>query len=191
MLEKICKIVFFGSLIGLFCPIAKVCNGVGDCPDSSLAPLGGPTDEEGCRSWSSWGPWSPCSASCDTGSMSRKRICPPGDPLYQCRGQDLQRQQCFNTTCPGRGVSHQINMIHLLIKCNSLLLSSAVDGQWLPWASWSNCSSSCGGVRVRHRGCVPPRYGGLDCSQLPGPSNLPMEIGKIWLHREALLENLL
>lgn len=86
---------------------------MGDCPDSSLAPLGGPTDEEGCRSWSSWGPWSPCSASCDTGSMSRKRVCPPGDPLYQCRGQDLQRQQCFNTTCPGRGGSHQINVIHL------------------------------------------------------------------------------
>lgn len=95
----------YWSVICLFCPIAKVCNGVGDCPDSSLAPLGGPTDEEGCRSWSSWGPWSPCSTSCDTGSMSRKRVCPPGDPLYQCRGQDLQRQQCFNTTCPGRGVT--------------------------------------------------------------------------------------
>lgn len=61
------------------------------------------------------------------------------------------------------------------------MFSSPVDGQWLPWASWSNCSSSCGGVRVRHRGCTSPRYGGQDCSQLPGPSNLPMEISKSFL----------
>uniref|UniRef100_A0A3B4TCW3 SCO-spondin n=1 Tax=Seriola dumerili TaxID=41447 RepID=A0A3B4TCW3_SERDU len=122
-----------------------------DCPDSSLAPLGGPTDEQGCRTWSPWGPWSPCSTSCGTGSMSRQRTCPPGDPLRRCRGQEVQRQQCFNTTCP-------------------------VDGQWLPWVSWSNCSSGCGGVQVRHRGCTPPRYGGRDCSQLPGSSNVAMEI---------------
>ncbi|KAM7370189.1 hypothetical protein PAMP_011460 [Pampus punctatissimus] len=85
------------------------------------------------------------------GSMSRQRSCPPGDPLRHCQGQDIQRQQCFNTTCP-------------------------VDGQWLPWVSWSNCSSGCGGVQVRHRGCIPPRYGGRDCSQLTGSSNLTMEI---------------
>uniref|UniRef100_H3CTP6 SCO-spondin n=1 Tax=Tetraodon nigroviridis TaxID=99883 RepID=H3CTP6_TETNG len=128
----------------------QVCNGVADCQDSTLAPLGGPTDEEGCRSWSPWGHWSPCSASCGTGSMSRQRHCPPGSPLHRCAGEAIQKQQCFNTTCP-------------------------VDGQWLPWLDWSNCSS-CGGVQVRHRGCVPPRYGGRHCSQLPGPSNLTMEI---------------
>lgn len=88
-------------------PVVQVCNGIGDCPDSLLAPLKGPTDEEGCRSWSSWGPWSPCSATCGTGSMSRRRTCPAGNPLYLCRGQALQRQQCFNTTCPGGGASHQ------------------------------------------------------------------------------------
>ncbi|KAI9545246.1 hypothetical protein NQZ68_037826 [Dissostichus eleginoides] len=139
----------FTCMDGSCVPFNMVCNGVTDCPDSTLAPLGGPTDEQGCRSWSSWGPWSPCTTSCGTGSMSRQRTCPEGDPLRQCRGQDLQRQQCFNTTC-------------------------TVDGRWLPWGSWSNCSS-CGGVQVRHRGCVSPRYGGRDCSQLPG-FNLPMEI---------------
>ncbi|XP_071400243.1 SCO-spondin-like, partial [Centroberyx affinis] len=141
----------FTCMDGSCVPFNMVCNGVADCPDSSLAPLGGPTDEQGCRSWGPWGPWSPCSASCGTGSMSRQRYCPPGDPLRHCQGQDVQRQQCFNTTCP-------------------------VDGQWLPWVSWSNCSSGCGGVEVRHRGCIPPRYGGRDCSQLPGQSNLAMEI---------------
>uniref|UniRef100_A0A3B4XYZ2 SCO-spondin n=1 Tax=Seriola lalandi dorsalis TaxID=1841481 RepID=A0A3B4XYZ2_SERLL len=125
--------------------MTQVCNGIPDCPrgDDELVC---PTDEQGCRTWSPWGPWSPCSTSCGTGSMSRQRTCPPGDPLRRCRGQEVQRQQCFNTTCP-------------------------VDGQWLPWVSWSNCSSGCGGVQVRHRGCIPPRYGGRDCSQLPGSSN--------------------
>ncbi|KAA8580475.1 hypothetical protein FQN60_013433 [Etheostoma spectabile] len=141
----------FTCLDGSCVPFNMVCNGVVDCPDSSLAPLGVPTDEQECRSWSSWGPWSPCSTSCGTGSMSRQRTCPPGEPLGHCRGQDFERQQCFNITCP-------------------------VDGQWLPWSSWSNCSSGCGGVQVRHRGCNPPRYRGQDCSQLLGPSNLPMEI---------------
>uniref|UniRef100_A0A3Q2QHI6 SCO-spondin n=1 Tax=Fundulus heteroclitus TaxID=8078 RepID=A0A3Q2QHI6_FUNHE len=124
---------------------------IADCPDSSFTPSGGPTDEHGCRTWSSWGPWSPCSTSCGAGTMSRQRSCPPGGPLHRCLGQHIQKQQCFNTTCP-------------------------VDGQWLPWTSWSNCSSGCGGAQVRRRDCIPPRYGGRHCSHLPGPSNLSMEI---------------
>uniref|UniRef100_A0A3P8RX36 SCO-spondin n=1 Tax=Amphiprion percula TaxID=161767 RepID=A0A3P8RX36_AMPPE len=130
--------------------MSKVCNGIPDCPrgDDELVC---PTDEQGCRPWSTWGPWSPCSTTCGTGSMNRRRSCPPGEPLRNCRGQDVQRQQCFNITCP-------------------------VDGEWLPWVSWSNCSSGCGGVQVRHRDCIPPRHGGRHCSQLAGPSNLPMEI---------------
>ncbi|CAL8292204.1 unnamed protein product [Lota lota] len=129
-----------------------VCNGVVDCPDPSLPPPpGGPSDEQHCRTWSPWGPWGLCSTTCGTGSMSRQRTCPPGDPLRRCRGQGVQRQQCFNTTCP-------------------------VDGRWLPWVSWSNCSRGCGGVEVRHRGCAPPRFGGAACALLPGESNLAMEI---------------
>ncbi|MED6265952.1 hypothetical protein CHARACLAT_030679 [Characodon lateralis] len=141
----------FTCMDGTCLPFNKVCNGVADCPDSSLTPSGGPTDEHRCRTWSSWGPWSPCSTSCGTGTMSRHRSCPAGDPLHHCLGQHIEKQQCFNTTCP-------------------------VDGRWLPWSSWSNCSSGCGGVKVRHRDCIPPRDGGEHCSQLPGPSNLSMEI---------------
>uniref|UniRef100_A0A8C7VBG6 SCO-spondin n=1 Tax=Oryzias sinensis TaxID=183150 RepID=A0A8C7VBG6_9TELE len=128
-----------------------VCNSVEDCPDASLTALAGSTDEQSCRAWSSWGPWGPCSTSCGTGSMSRERSCPHGDPLRHCRGQKIQHQPCFRTTCP-------------------------VDGQWLSWVSWSNCSTPCGGVQVRQRSCTPPRYGGQDCSQLPGPSNLSVQI---------------
>ncbi|CAG5895700.1 unnamed protein product [Menidia menidia] len=140
----------FTCMDGTCLPFNLVCNGVADCPDSSLTQRG-PTDEQGCRTWSSWGPWSPCSVSCGTGSMSRERPCPAGDPLHRCQGPGVQRQQCFSVSCP-------------------------VDGQWLPWVSWSNCSIRCGGVQVRHRGCIPPQNGGRDCSQLDGPSNFSMEI---------------
>ncbi|KAM6977691.1 SCO-spondin [Aplochiton taeniatus] len=132
-------------------PFKAVCNGIADCPDSVLRPSGVSSDERDCRSWSPWGSWGPCSHACGTGSMSRHRRCPPGDTLRQCRGQDTQRQQCFIITCP-------------------------VDGQWLPWVTWSNCSKECGGVEVRQRGCIPPKYGGRDCTQLPGNSTLAVEI---------------
>ncbi|XP_072306545.1 SCO-spondin [Eucyclogobius newberryi] len=128
-------------------PFNMVCNGVADCPDS-LSPA---ADEQGCRHWGPWGPWSFCSVTCGTGSMRRQRFCSPGDPLYQCRGQSVQRQQCFNITCP-------------------------VDGKWLPWVTWSNCSSGCGGVQVRHRGCRSPLYGGRECSQHPSSTSSAMEI---------------
>lgn len=156
-----------------------MCNGVADCQHSTLAPHGGPTDEEGCRSWSSWGHWSSCSTSCGTGFISRQRRCPLGDPLYHCAGEAVQKHQCFNTTCPGkRGV--QKNTLYKSILLTFLWnesLDPPVDGQWMSWVNLSNCSS-CGGVQVRHRGCVPPRNGGRDCSELPGLSNLAMEISK-------------
>ncbi|XP_028290490.1 SCO-spondin [Gouania willdenowi] len=141
----------FTCLDGSCVPFNLVCNDVADCPEGPLLTSGPPSDEQGCRTWSQWGSWSPCSSTCGTGSMDRVRSCPPGDPLHHCRGHDLQRKQCFNTTCP-------------------------VDGQWLPWGTWSNCSRVCGSFQVRHRGCIPPLYGGLRCPHLPGPSKLYMEI---------------
>ncbi|KAM8881275.1 SCO-spondin isoform 1-T4 [Synchiropus picturatus] len=140
----------FTCLDGSCLPFNMVCNSVADCHDSSLTQLDAATDEQHCRTWGSWGAWSSCSVTCGTGYMSRTRSCPPGDPLRQCRGEGLQRQQCFNITCP-------------------------VDGQWLPWVVWSNCSSDCGGVQVKHRVCIPPRFGGQECSE-PGFSLPAMEI---------------
>lgn len=95
-----------------------------DCPGS--APLGGPTDEEECRTWSSWGPWSSCSTSCGTGSVSRQRTCPPGDPLHHCQGQDVQRQQCFNTTCPGKELHKKKNQTFESNHSPSVLTNVAV-----------------------------------------------------------------
>uniref|UniRef100_A0A3P9HD46 Complement factor properdin n=1 Tax=Oryzias latipes TaxID=8090 RepID=A0A3P9HD46_ORYLA len=127
---------------GGLCGFGHVCNSVEDCPDASLTALAGSTDEQSCRAWSSWGPWGPCSTSCGTGSMSRERSCPHGDPLRHCRGQKIQRQPCFRTTCP-------------------------VHGHWSEWSEWSVCDALCGGgIRTRNRNCSspPPKNGGRDCS---------------------------
>nr|XP_023660300.1 SCO-spondin [Paramormyrops kingsleyae] len=129
----------------------EVCNGIPECPESTTGLEGGPSDERGCRTWGPWGPWSPCSRSCGSGSQIRQRQCPLGDPLRHCRGEDTQKQSCFSVSCP-------------------------VDGEWLPWVTWSNCTKGCGGVEVRHRGCVPPQNGGKACTELPGQPTIAMEI---------------
>ena len=40
-----------------------------------------------------------------------------------------------------------------------------MDGVWLPWADWAECSKTCGnGLRVRKRQCDGPFYGGANCT---------------------------
>lgn len=53
-----------------------------------------------------------------------------------------------------------------------------VDGYWLPWVTWSNCSEGCGGVEVRQRECFSPQNGGRTCAELPGETNLTTDISK-------------
>lgn len=59
--------------------------------------------------------------------------------------------------------------------CSKILLYSdveltacfAVDGFWLPWSDWSDCTVSCGnGSRTRMRECFPSKHGGANCSGL-------------------------
>ncbi|XP_056594756.1 SCO-spondin [Triplophysa dalaica] len=122
-------------------PFSALCNGIADCP----------SDEQGCGAWGSWGPWSSCSSSCGAGIMSRQRRCAPEDSDVSCRGESVQRQQCYSTACP-------------------------VDGYWLPWVTWSNCSAGCEGVELRQRECFPPQNGGRTCAELPGETNLTTDI---------------
>uniref|UniRef100_A0A1I8IDX3 TSP1_spondin domain-containing protein n=1 Tax=Macrostomum lignano TaxID=282301 RepID=A0A1I8IDX3_9PLAT len=40
-----------------------------------------------------------------------------------------------------------------------------VHGYYKDWSAWSACTKTCGGGnRNRTRECVPPKFGGLDCS---------------------------
>uniref|UniRef100_A0AAR2LHG3 SCO-spondin n=1 Tax=Pygocentrus nattereri TaxID=42514 RepID=A0AAR2LHG3_PYGNA len=141
----------FTCMDGSCVPFKSVCNGVADCPDASLLMAEGPSDEQGCRNWGPWGSWSSCSHTCGAGTMSRRRHCPLGDALGQCRGEDTQRQQCYSSACP-------------------------VDGHWSAWTTWSNCSKGCGGVELRQRACVPPQNGGRACTELSGKTALTTEI---------------
>lgn len=39
-----------------------------------------------------------------------------------------------------------------------------VDGVWMSWESWSDCSATCGyGSRNRSRTCMEPLYEGAPC----------------------------
>ncbi|RUS87810.1 hypothetical protein EGW08_004409 [Elysia chlorotica] len=109
--------------------------------------------------WSSWGK---CSVSCGGGTQSRDRPCiPPQHGGTDCQGPSNETQACSTQPCP-------------------------VDGVYLDWSPWSDCSVSCGGGHQwRNRTCQPPEHGGQDCA---GPDNVtqdcntqPCPIDGVWL----------
>ncbi|CAM9200588.1 unnamed protein product [Bubo scandiacus] len=101
-----------------------------------------------------WGPWGACTRSCGPGQQQRARGCHQHRPgvLHRCRGPAGQERQCFSVACP-------------------------VDGTWSDWATWSNCTGGCGGVRLRRRDCRPPQNGGRHCAELPGLAPATLEMG--------------
>ncbi|KAK6188476.1 hypothetical protein SNE40_004643 [Patella caerulea] len=87
-----------------------------------------------------WSPWSVCTLTCGGGTQVRDRVCIA--PQYggaDCQGPQDETQDCNSQHCP-------------------------IDGVWLEWTSWSECSTTCGGgISQRTRNCQQPQYGGQDC----------------------------
>ncbi|CAL8291163.1 unnamed protein product [Lota lota] len=95
--------------------------------------------------WGTWETWSACSRECSGGFRVRKRSCATPDgrthPPGACSGSPVEYQDCNPQPC-------------------------SVSGGWSCWASWSQCSASCGGGHYqRSRSCSnpSPSHGGDIC----------------------------
>lgn len=91
--------------------------------------------------WLNWTNWSECSLTCQTGTQSRSRACDgPFHDGADCPSEEGQEtQNCNEELCP-------------------------VDGTWLNWSTWQDCSEPCGtGSQIRIRGCYGPFHNGNNC----------------------------
>ncbi|CAK0879241.1 unnamed protein product, partial [Prorocentrum cordatum] len=84
--------------------------------------------------WASWGDWSDCTATCA--------------PAYRNRHRDLDRQA---NLCgkPASGLGDEFETCRDLLNCSALQESR--NCKLSDWGDWSDCSSSCGGVKNRYR----------------------------------------
>lgn len=126
--------------------------------------------------FTAWGDWSACSLTCGNGTQSRNRSCE--GPYFggkNCTGDWGQTKDCNTFPCPGKYISNlfffSVNdldtpligriLIHVIFIFLHFIL---VDGFWLNWSNWSDCSKSCGrGFMYRTRVCEDPKYGGSEC----------------------------
>ncbi|XP_076098251.1 SCO-spondin-like [Mytilus galloprovincialis] len=90
--------------------------------------------------WDLWTDWSDCTLTCGSGTQMRNRTCV--NPKFggsSCIGESTEEKTCNKHHCP-------------------------VDGYWLEWSEWDECSESCGdGEQTRNRTCMEPLYGGKPC----------------------------
>ncbi|XP_073677435.1 LOW QUALITY PROTEIN: adhesion G protein-coupled receptor B2 [Garra rufa] len=89
--------------------------------------------------WEEWSSWSLCSVTCGRGTRTRSRLCAPEHGNKGCGGPEVQTKLCNIAVCP-------------------------VEGQWLDWAAWSQCSVTCGsGTQQRQRRCSVSVHGWAEC----------------------------
>ncbi|GAB6033516.1 hypothetical protein CHUAL_013395 [Chamberlinius hualienensis] len=104
------------------------CDVILNCPESEntiTTALTGRINDN----WSQWSLFSPCSVTCGSGIMERKRTCP-------------------NAYANCKGASHEVT------RCNAPLECLNVGVNWI-WTEWSHCHQTCGaGVRLRSKLCL-------------------------------------
>ena len=94
--------------------------------------------------WTAFGAWSECSAECGGGTQTRTRTCTnpaPANGGAKCEGSATETRNCNLNPCP-------------------------VDGGWIAFGAWSECSAECGGgTQTRTRTCTnpAPANGGAKC----------------------------
>ncbi|KAK2160189.1 hypothetical protein LSH36_138g02083 [Paralvinella palmiformis] len=99
--------------------------------------------------WNVWIPWTECTASCNSGTRFRLKLC-ASDNLYQ--------DKCNHTL----GVIDNVTITYssqLDTMCNSHPCPI-----WLDWSPWSDCTATCEqGTTVRHRRCFGELLGYFEC----------------------------
>ncbi|XP_074841635.1 SCO-spondin-like [Carettochelys insculpta] len=126
-----------------------------DCPAVPTEPVPSVPGEGSEEGFSLWSPWSPCSKTCTDpaapATKTRTRACGGG---ANCTGEPFQEQACNLPQCTEAA------------PCPAEECAGR-NCSWTPWASWSECSRSCGvGQQRRLRSYHPPGEGGLWCQDI-------------------------
>lgn len=100
----------------------------------------------GSSGWSVWGNWNPCSATCGSGSQTRKRFCISPQvlvsPVFDKLRTNPSRLLFLQGSCSGNDQE------------NKSCKSDVPCETWRGWSSWGECSASCGkGIQLRTRLC--------------------------------------
>lgn len=121
--------------------------------------------------WSHWSPWSSCSVTCDSGVITRIRLCNSPTPQFGgkgCKGEGRETEQCQKSPCPSKSRRAVLAAFSRVSRAsrNLSFLVFKVNGNWGPWSPWDTCSLTCGGgVQTRTRLCngPAPKHGGKEC----------------------------
>ncbi|KAJ3609509.1 hypothetical protein NHX12_024030 [Muraenolepis orangiensis] len=103
-----------------------------------------------------WSQWSTCSLTCGQGWQVRTRSCVSSPYGTLCSGALRETRMCNNTAaCPGGDPG---------ILSSASPAAICLEGQWLEWSPWSQCSVTCSaGTEQRQRRCSSAAHSWAEC----------------------------